>query len=636
MTPDILSPHVTWVLICAFLVAIMQAGFTCLESGYVRAKNSIHVAIKNLVDFCISCFLFTIIGYGIMFGDSFGGLFGLPSLTLFESLSPEEISFFLFQIMFCGTAATIISGAVSERMRFSGYIIVTVVIAGVFYPVVGHWVWNGANIGEANGWLGQMGFVDFAGSTVVHSVGGWIALSAILVIGPRIGRFGKDGHPIQGHNLPMAVLGAFLLFFGFFGFNGGSTLALSSDVPLIVANTTLAGAMGGLSGMILSWLMTRHPTLDGVVNGTIAGLVASCANAHLVGALDSIIIGIVAGVICQLGMTLLAKFEIDDVIGAVPSHLFAGIWGTLSVAFFADAQDLPAGNNLDQLGIQAIGIIAVGLFSMPLSYILFRVIDRFVAFRVTPEQERLGLNIAEHAASSSLLDLITQMDWQARTGKFEKDVEVESETEAGEIATFYNAVLQKIRKETERRQAAMNQLTKLATTDALTGLPNRRNFFDAVRRSIAASARNYRQGAIFFMDLDGFKAVNDILGHKAGDALLKEVAERIENIVRDNDVPARLGGDEFALLVTEVESLQGLEALAERIVEVLCDTFEMPQGKAEIGVSVGIAVFGGSKAELETPEEVIHRADEAMYKAKLAGKGTWRLNEAPVAEVKAV
>ncbi len=632
MTPDLLSPHVAWVLISAFLVAVMQAGFTCLESGFVRAKNSIHVAIKNLVDFCISSFLFTLFGYAIMFGASQGGYIGLPALTAYENLPADEVAFFIFQIMFCGTATTIISGAVSERMHFIGYIIVTVVIAGFFYPVVGHWVWNGSNLGETNGWLAKMGFVDFAGSTVVHSVGGWIALSAILVIGPRIGRFGEMGKPIEGHNLPMSVLGVFLLLFGFFGFNGGSTLALNSQVPLIIANTSLAGAMGGLSGMTLSWVISKHPTVAGIVNGTIAGLVASCANAHMVGAIDSVFVGLGAGIICLLGMRLLEKWEIDDVIGAVPSHLFAGIWGTLCVAFFADPADLPTGNSIAQLGVQISGIVIVGIFSMPLSYLLFRAIDRYIPFRVTPEDERLGLNIAEHAASSSLLDLISQMDWQARSGNFTRNVDVEPETEAAEIATFYNAVLHKVRTETHRRQVAMDQLTKLATTDALTGLPNRRSFFDSVRRAMAASKRNFRQGAMLFIDLDGFKAVNDEKGHEAGDELLKMVASRIEDIVRDNDVAARLGGDEFALLVTELETLEGLKALLNRLIEALCDDFSLPQGQAKIGASIGVAVFGGSKAEEESPEEVIHRADEAMYQAKLAGKGTWRLNEAPVAK----
>lgn len=627
---DVLSPHVAWVLVAGFLVAMMQAGFTCVETGFVRAKNSIHVAIKNLIDFCISCLLFSIFGYAVMFGDSFGGFFALPGLSHYDTMAPETIAFFIFQMMFCGTATTIISGAVSERMRFIGYIIVTIVIAGLIYPMVGHWVWNGIENGEANGWLAKLGFIDFAGATVVHSVGGWIALSAILVIGPRIGRFGKHGKLIEGHNLPMAVLGVFLLWFGFFGFNGGSTLALDSTVPLIIANTALAGAAGGLVGTALSWYLCRHATVHGIVNGTIGGLVAICAGVNMVGALESIIIGVGAGIVTIYSMQLLERFEIDDVIGAVPAHLFAGVWGTLSVALFGHLEQLPAGGRLEQLAIQGFGIVVIGLFSMPASYFLFKAIDRFIPFRVTADNERLGLNIAEHNASSSLLDVISQMDWQARTGNFERDVDVEPETEAHQIATFYNAVLNKVRTESERRQTALDMLTKLASTDVLTDLPNRRSFFDFVKKAMAASKRNIRQGAILFIDLDGFKHVNDTMGHDAGDALLKSVSERIMDTVRDNDVPARLGGDEFALLVEEIESLEGLQTLASRLVDVLGTPFKLDQGDAQIGASIGVAVFGGSKAIAEDPEAIIHRADEAMYKAKLSGKGKWHLSEAPV------
>lgn len=278
-----LSLHVAWVLLAAFLVAVMQAGFTCLESGFVRAKNSINVAIKNLIDFCISSLLFTLFGYSLMFGPSHGGWIGDFSLAHYDAMDARESAFFLFELMFCGTAATIISGAVSERMRFVGYVIVTVVIAGVIYPIAGHWAWNGLQFGQTTGWLAALGFMDFAGSTVVHSVGGWISLAAIVVVGPRIGRFGEGGHRIEGHNLPMSVLGVFLLWFGFFGFNGGSTLAFDKTVPLIVANTALAGAAGGLGGMLLDWAILRHPSVGGIVNGTVAGLVAICAGCNVIG-----------------------------------------------------------------------------------------------------------------------------------------------------------------------------------------------------------------------------------------------------------------------------------------------------------------------------------------------------------------
>ncbi|OAN47929.1 ammonium transporter [Magnetospirillum moscoviense] len=625
---DALSPHVAWVLMASFLVALMQAGFTCLESGFVRAKNSINVAVKNLVDFCLSAVLFTVFGYQLMFGPSLGGWTGPVVPIRYEALSPADITFFIFQLMFCGTAATIISGAVSERMRFSGYVMVTVITAGLIYPVVGHWIWNGVAAGAPGGWLGKMGFLDFAGSTVVHSVGGWVSLAAVLVIGPRLGRFGSDGRRIEGHNLPMSVLGVFLLWIGFFGFNGGSTLALNREVPLIVANTALAGAAGGLAGLALSWRVYGHPSVDGIINGVVAGLVGICASCNLIGEVDALVIGLVAGVIAVMGIWAMAILEIDDVMGVVPAHLFAGIWGTVALALFVDPALLPAGDRWSQLGIQVLGIVAVGAFVMPFCWLTFKLLDRFIPFRVTAEQERMGLNVAEHDATSSVLDLITQMDWQARSGDFSRKVAVEPESEAAPMARFYNAVLEKFAIETQRRQEALERLNQLATTDPLTGLPNRRAFFDNVRRDLAAARRNDRAGALMYLDLDGFKAVNDGLGHEAGDQLLRQVAMRLSAVLRESDVLARLGGDEFALLLSDIRSADAAEHVAEKVVGLVHEPFELAQGQALIGVSVGIALFGGAD-QVEDVEAVLQRADHAMYDAKLAGKGTWRTAPAP-------
>ena len=536
--PESAYIQIGWVLIAGFLVAVMQAGFTCLESGFVRAKNSINVAIKNLVDFCIASVLFTVAGFQVMFGPSIDGWFAWPTTARYESMDPWHITFFIFQLMFCGTAATIISGAVSERMRFSGYIFVTVVTAGLIYPTVGHWVWNGALEGGPGGWLGKMGFIDFAGSTVVHSVGGWVSLSAILVLGPRIGRFGVNGRPFEGHNLPMAVLGVFLLWFGFFGFNGGSTFALDARVPLIIANTSLAGAAGGLAGLMISWWLRGHSTVGATINGVVAGLVAICAACDIVGEVGAIVIGLGAGALAIAATSALERLRIDDVIGAVPAHLVAGAWGTLSVALFGDPAQLPAGNSLDQLQIQAFGVVAVGLFAMPLSLVSFLVVDRVMPFRVTADQERIGLNVSEHGATTSLVDLVTQMDRQARTGDFSESVIVEPETEADQVATFYNAVLEKFRDETRRRQEALERLGQLANTDSLTGLPNRRVFHEHLRRSLAACRRGSGSGGVLYLDLDGFKGINDTMGHEAGDHVLRDVAVRMSCLIREADMLA--------------------------------------------------------------------------------------------------
>ncbi len=624
-----LSADVLWVLLCGFLVALMQAGFACLESGMVREKNSINVAIKNLVDFCLTSALFTAVGFGIMFGPSTNGLIGVPYFPLADGAEAGHISFFIFQVMFAGTAATIISGAVAERMSFLGYIITTVIIAALIYPVVGHWIWAGADVGEATGWLGRMGFRDFAGSTVVHSVGGWLALAAILIIGPRLGRFGPGGRPIDGHNLPMATLGVFLLWFGFFGFNGGSTYAIDSRVPSIIANTAVAGAMGGLAGLGLSWMLLRRPKVDSIINGVIAGLVASCASCDIITGLDAMGVGLVAGLLCVLAMWGMERRGIDDVIGAVPAHLVAGIWGTLAVALFAPEWALaPGASRLDQLGIQALGVVAAGVFSFGLGWMLLMAVNKVVPLRVSPEAERVGLNIAEHGATTSLLDLITQMDQQAREGDFSRSVDVDPETEAAHIAVFYNAVLDKFRTETDRRHRALDRLNAIANQDALTGLANRRMFLERLGRAVGRARIGTTCGALLYLDLDGFKQVNDTLGHEAGDLLLVEAAQRMKACLREDDLLARLGGDEFAILMEAPHADKGAAAavVAEKLLSALETPFHLEQGPARVGVSVGIAPFGGTGWSGES-ESVLREADAAMYNAKLSGKGTFKLAE---------
>ncbi len=623
MTATYLSADVTWLLLASILVALMQAGFTCLESGFVRLKNSINVAIKNLVDFCLANVLFALFGFGLMFGPSLGGWLGTPASVPFEYTDPEGIAFFVFQAMFCGTATTIISGAVSERMRFIGYVIVTVIIAGFIYPIVGHWIWAGLPTDTATGWLGALGFVDFAGSTAVHSVGGWVALAAILVIGPRVGRFGPQGRRIEGHNLPMAVLGVFLLWIGFFGFNGGSALGLEPIIPVLIANTTLAGAAGGLAALLASWIVWRYPLVDRIINGVLAGLVAICAPCDRVGAGDALVIGFVAGLVAVLGMRLLERLSIDDVVGAIPSHLLAGIWGTLAVALFADPAQLPLGSTGEQFLVQLMGVLVVGAFAFPVAYGLFRGLDRYLPFRVTAEQERIGLNIAEHQATHGLLDLLVQMDRQAREGDFSQPVSAEPETEAAQIATFYNAVLARFQTETERRQRAGERLAALANYDALTGLANRALFL----HRLAQRLRGQDTGWLFYVDLDGFKAVNDEHGHAIGDEVLVRTSRRLNRVLRPGDWAARLGGDEFTVMLRRGTTQCEAERLATALVDALAEPIPLASGMAHIGASIGMAALPVDDGA--TPDQVLHAADEAMYLAKLDGKNGWRIAEPP-------
>ena len=619
------SGDLLWLLMCAFLVALMQAGFTCLESGLVRAKNSINVALKNLVDFCISFVLFAIFGFALMFGASYNGIIGTDGFFLNDVDSSWDYAFFFFEAMFCGTATTIVSGAVAERMRFGGYALTAVILAGLIYPVIGHWAWYQGGDADPAGWLMQMGFIDFAGSTVVHSVGGWVALAALLIIGPRLGRFGVGGRPVEGHSLPIASLGVFLLWFGWFGFNGGSTLALSDNVALIVTNTAVAGATGGIGGTFISWMVWGKPLPDRVINSIIAGLVAITAGCHMVSPVAAGVIGFIGGLVAVFGTYLLERKQIDDAIGAVPTHLLAGIWGTLALAIFASEGSLPPGMaRADQFLIQLEGIVVIGAYAFTLSFILLKVINHIVPLRVSAAGERIGLNISEHGATTSLVDLVSQMHHQASTGDFRRPVAVEPETEADQIATFYNAVLEKFNIETDKRQMAMYKLSQLANYDSLTSLPNRRAFFDAVKKVIGRAYRSDQFAALLYFDLDGFKQVNDQFGHEAGDVVLKETARRINGCLREYDVFARLGGDEFALVLEDMKMPEeDTIAVAEKIINVVAEPYQVAAGEAVIGISIGIVLFRGAQGE--TVNTLVQRADQAMYAAKLSGKGTWYL-----------
>ncbi|MEQ9151380.1 MAG: ammonium transporter [Parvibaculaceae bacterium] len=458
------SIDTVWVLICTVLVLLMQAGFACLESGLVRAKNSINVAVKNVMDFCVAGVGFWLVGFGLMFGVSAGGFLGSSDFA-FDGVAGGNqatawvMAFFFFQLAFCSTSTTIVSGAVAERMSFRGYAITAAILSMLIYPVFGHWAWGGVLSGEAAGWLESRGFVDFAGSTVVHSIGGWIALAAILVLGPRIGRFGPDGSRIEPHDMPMATLGMFLLWIGWFGFNGGSTLALNATVPFVLVHTMLAAAAGGLAVVGISWIRNGLPDVQLTLNGILAGLVAITANCHIVSTSNAVLIGAGGGIVCLVASDLLARLRIDDAVDAVPVHLAAGIWGTLAVALLGDVSLFPNGHTrLEQLGVQALGIGAAGAFAFGISYVVLHLIDRVLPLRVSADAERIGLNIAEHGASSALLDVLGAMEAQASRGDFSRPVHVEPFTEAGEMATRYNLVLDKFNSEVRKREQTANEL----------------------------------------------------------------------------------------------------------------------------------------------------------------------------------
>ena len=452
----------TWLLISAAFVFLMQAGFICLESGLTRAKNSINVAVKNLADFTISVVLFWIVGFALLFGESLDGWMGLSGWAHpLSSSDPWYTAFFLFQVMFCATAATIVSGAVAERMRFKGYVLITILISGLIYPIFGHWSWNGAAEGVRIGWLGAKGFVDFAGSTVVHSVGGWIALAALILVGPRTGRFQEHGviRKITGSNLPVSVLGIVLLWFGWFGFNGGSTFSLNEQVPGIIVNTLLAGAGGGVVTLTLGWTFRKRPDVEFLMNGSLAGLVSITASCHAVEPPAAIIIGGIGGFFMYMVELLLLRFKIDDAISAVPVHLGAGIWGTIAVAFFGRLDVLGTGlDRMSQLWVQLQGIAVCHAWAFGVGLFILYILNRLTPLRVSQEDEHIGLNVSEHGASTELLDLLRSMDQQSVTGDSNMRVAVEPFTEVGQIAERYNQVMEAFQKAVSRTEAVFRDI----------------------------------------------------------------------------------------------------------------------------------------------------------------------------------
>jgi ammonium transporter, Amt family len=435
-----------WVLIAAGLVFFMQAGFTMLESGMVRAKNSYNVAIKNISDFTTAVFVFWIAGFGLMFGTGRDGMVGTNGFFGELLLLPADYTFFLFQAMFVGTAATIVAGAVAERMKFNAYLLVSIAISLLIYPISGHWIWGGALLDNNNGWLENRGFIDFAGSTVVHSVGAWVALAGVIVIGPRKGRFDASGKVVEipGHNLLLSTLGVFILWFGWFGFNGGSTLQASDAVAGIIMNTLLAGCSGGLAALLLAATTGGGKiSVEKALNGILAGLVsitAGCAvtepeMALLVGALGALLV-------LTAEHCLLHYLHLDDPVGAISVHGIGGVWGTLAVALFApeSALNLPRG---EQLLTQALGVLAVFIWAFGTGMLVFWFLRLFHDLRVSDEDEQLGLNVVEHGARTVWLDTMQTMHKIIETGDLRCRAEVETGTEAGETAASFNHMLER-------------------------------------------------------------------------------------------------------------------------------------------------------------------------------------------------
>ncbi len=741
-------------LFAALLVFLMQAGFLCLETGKVRSKNSINVAAKNISDFILASAVFWCFGFSFMFGDSFAGLIGSSGYFFGADNSPWEISFFLFQMMFCGTAATLLSGAVAERMAYRGYLLITLVLSSFIYPLVGHWSWSSVYDENNQGWLEAIGFVDFAGASVVHSVGGWVALAAIIVIGPRLGRFDSDKPMPVGNNLPFAALGLLLIWLGWFGFNGGSTLIFGGSVPGILLNTCLGGVWGGISASVLHYSFKRFTDVTFILNGVIAGLVSVTAAAHAISPVESMLAGIVAGALLYLGVQALERWRLDDVLSVIPAHLVAGVWGTLVVALFGDAGSLATGLTwLGQLKAQLLGIVVIGVFSFGASFVLFSLINHVLPLRISAEKELVGMNISEHRASTELIDLLSSMKDQEDKGQFEQPVPEEPFTEVGQIARQYNRVIDRVKNEMQNRDSAIeqfreseqrksaildssmdsiltinldgiimefntaaertfglhksqvlgrnfldlfvpeesqqrvkeslehrfaksegllinrrnsislnrssadefpaevtitaavfhnniayeytlhvrdvtrqqklqNKLKLLAYSDPLTGLYNRTYLLESLNNALSRVVNSTEEVALYFLDLDRFKKINDTLGHKAGDELLREVAARLTSVTRDEDTIARWGGDEFIVMVRGNLSQDIVKAKAQDILNVMRKSVTLAGRVLTLPTSIGVSV---AKSDTMDAGLLIQHADIAMYHAKQKGRDNYQL-----------
>lgn len=381
-----------WTMLAAMLVFFMQAGFALLETGFTRSKNAVNIIMKNMMDISAGGLVFFAVGFGLMFGTTLDGFIGTDSFFLRGSGSdPWMYAFFLFQAVFAGTAATIVSGALAERTKFTGYLLFSVVITGLIYPVFGSWAWGG--LFHGGGWLEQLGFIDFAGSTVVHSIGGWAALAGALVVGPRVGKYDDHGRPrhIPGHSLPLAALGVFILWFGWFGFNAGSTTAGTTDIALIAMNTFLAAGAGAVAAMMFTWVKDGKPdapmTLNGVLGGLV-GITAGCAN---LAPGFAILTGAIAGVVVVYASRMLDRV-VDDPVGAIAVHGVCGAWGTLAAGLFDSAGLF----NPATVGVQLLGIAAAFAWTFPTSYVVFRGLEALVGLRVNGQKEHIGLDLHEH------------------------------------------------------------------------------------------------------------------------------------------------------------------------------------------------------------------------------------------------
>lgn len=592
--------NLLWILVSAFLVFMMQLGFSLVETGVVRSKNTINVAMKNLIDTVFSIIFFWLFGFGLMFGmDSFG-LIGTDKF-LIDGKDLQLNGFFFFQAMFAATAITIVSGAVAERIKFNGYIVVAIIVSSIIYPIFGHWAWND------NGWLKELGFIDFAGSTVVHSVGAWIGLAGAIVLGPRLGKFRKNKtiyFAPSNHNF--IVFGVFILFFAWFGFNAGSLLEFKPEVTSILLNTLIAGVFGGLSAWIITLFSKEKVGVEIFSFGIIAGLVGITAGCYEFNTVQSAFVGFISSFIMHFtDIFLTKKLKIDDPLSVVSIHGFVGVWGTIAVGIFAN---LPENfTRLHFIYVQTLGVFVAFLFSFSFGLLIFLFLRKVNLLRVRKKHEVLGLNRSEHNAKLPWVDTIQSIIQIMKTGNLDKKIYEERDTEIGIVSRFFNYLLSILKEKNAELKKSNKNLSVKAYHDNLTKILNR----NGLLKKLSETNNKY---TLAIIDIDKFKSINDTYGHDVGDYVLKDLATLISNKIRTTDIFARWGGEEFVLVLDTSDLLQ-----AQNISDNLRKEVENSKFKTvgKITISIGISEF---KTKNDTFEDVFKKADQALYQAKMSGR----------------
>ncbi len=591
-----------WILLSAFLVFLMQFGFSLIETGTVRTKNTINVAMKNLIDTVFGIIFFWIIGFGLMFGSSNSGFIGIDSF-LIDGKNLEQNAIFFFQAMFAATAITIVSGAVAERIRFNAYIIVAIIVASIIYPIFGHWSWN------SQGWLKQMGFVDFAGSTVVHSIGAWIGLAGTLVLGARLGKFRKgkvNYFAPSNHNF--IVFGVFVLILAWFGFNAGSLLEFDIQVTLILFNTLISALFGGFAAWLITFINKERTGVEIFSFGIISGLVGITAGCHVFSVYESAFVGFMSAIIMHITNEYLTKkLKIDDPLSVISIHGFAGAWGTLAVAIFTDSQI--GLSTFEFILVQTLGIFIAFLFSFILGLILFLVLQRYKLLRVRKKHEVIGLNTSEHNAKLPWVETIESIVTIMKTGNINKKIYEERDTEVGIVAKFFNYLLAMLREKNENLKKSNTSLHKKAYYDSLTSILNRRGLLEKIKNKPFED-----EYSIIIADIDKFKNVNDTYGHDVGDIILSEFASLISKKIRSHDIFARWGGEEF-IIVINTSDLNIVQNIAEKIRLDIASSKFTTVGK--VTASFGASNF---KKKNQNFEDIFKNADEALYQAKKLGR----------------